>query len=72
MLEKTLESALDSKEIESVISKGNQAWMLIGRMDAKTEALILWPLDVKSQLFGKVSDAGKDWSQEEKEQQRMK
>ena len=50
--------------------KGNQLWIFIGRTDAEAEALILWPPDVKSQLIGKDPDAGKDWGQEEKEQQR--
>ena len=70
VLEKTLESSLDSKVIKPVNSKGNQPWMLIGRTDA--EAPILWPPDVKSQLVGKDPDAGKDWRQEEKGQQRMR
>ena len=65
-LEKTLVSPLDSKEIKSVNPKGNQPWIFIGRTDAAAEALILWPPDGKSQLFGKDSDAGKDWGQEEK------
>ena len=66
VLEKTLENPLDSKEIKSVNPKGNQPWIFIGRADAETEALILWPPDVKSQLIGKDPDAGKDWGQEEK------
>ena len=70
MLEKTLESPLDSKEIKLVNPKGNRLWIFIGRTDAEAEALILWPPDVKSQLIGKDPDAGKDWGQEEKEQQR--
>ena len=57
---------LDSKEIKTVNCKGNQSWIFIGRTDAEAEALILWPPDVKSQLFGKDPDAGKDWRQEEK------
>ena len=64
MLEKTLESPLDSKEIKPVNPKGNQSWMFIGRTDA--EALILWPPDVKSWLIRKDPDAGKDWRWEEK------
>ena len=64
--EKTLENPLDSKEIEPVNPKGNQPWIFIGRTDAEAEAPILWPLDVKSWLIGKDSDAGKDWEQEEK------
>ena len=64
VLEKILESPLDSKEIKSVNSKGNQLWIFIGRTDA--EAPILWPPDAKSRLVGKDSDAGRDWGQEEK------
>ena len=64
VLEKTLESPLDSKEIKPVNPKGNQPWIFIGRTDA--EAPILWPFDVKSQLIGKEPDDGKDWRQEEK------
>ena len=67
VLEKTLESPLDRKEIKPVHPKGNQAWIFIGRTDAETEAPILWPPDVKSQLIRKDPDAGKDWRQEEKE-----
>ena len=66
VLEKTLESPLDSKEIQPVQLKGNQSWIFIGRTDAKAEALTLWPPDVKSQLTGKDPDAGKDWGKEEK------
>ena len=66
LLEKTLESPWDSEEIKPVNPKGNQARIFIGRTDAEAEAPILWPLDVKSQLIGKDSDAGKDWGQEEK------
>ena len=64
MLEKILESPLDSKEIEPVNPKGNQSLILIGRTDA--EAPIFWPPDAKSQLIGKDPDAGKYWGQEEK------
>ena len=64
VLEKTLESPLDCKEIQPVHPKGNQPWMFIGRTDA--EAPILWLLDAKSQLIRKDPDAGKDWGQEEK------
>ena len=64
VLEKTLESPLDSKEIEPVNTKGNQPWILIGTTDAKTPKL--WPPDTKSQLIGKYPDAGKDLEQEEK------
>ena len=66
LLEKTLESPLDSKEIKSVNPKGNQPWIFIGRTDAEVEAPILWPLDAKSQLIGKDFDAGSNWMQEEK------
>ena len=66
VLEKTLESPLDSKEIKPVNPKGNQPWIFIGRTDAKAATLILWPPDVKSQLIRKDPDAGKDWGQEEK------
>ena len=65
VLEKTLESPLDCKEIQPVHPKGDQSWVFIGRTDAK--APILWPPDVKSWLIWKDSDAGKDWRQEEKE-----
>ena len=67
VLEKTLESPLDCKEIKLVNPKGNQHWIFIGRADAVAEALILWPPDVKCLLIGKVPDAGKDWRQKEKE-----
>ena len=60
VLEKTLESPLDSKEIEPVNSKGIQPFILIERTDAEAEFLILWPSDVKSQLTGKDPDAGRD------------
>ena len=66
VLEKTLESPLDCKEIQPVNSKGNQPWLFIGRTDADAEAPILWSPDAKSQLTGKDPDAGKDWGQEEK------
>ena len=65
VLEKTLESPLDSKEIKLVNPKGNQPWIFIGRTDA--EAPILWPPDAKSQLIEKDTDDGKDWRQKEKE-----
>ena len=64
VLERTLESPLDSKEIKPVNLKGNQPWILIGRTDA--EAPILWPPDAKSRLIRKDPIAGKDWRQEEK------
>ena len=66
VLEKTLESPLDSKEIKPVHPKGNQSRIFIGRTDAEAETLILWPRDAKNWLIGKGSDAGKDWRQEEK------
>ena len=65
MLDKTLESPLDGKEIKPVNRKENQS-LFIGRTDAKAETLILWPPDVKNWLLEKDSDAGKDWRQEEK------
>ena len=67
VLEKTLESPLDCKEIQPVSPKGNESWIFIGRTDAEAETPILWPPDVKSRLIGKDPDAGKDWRQEEKE-----
>ena len=67
MLEKTLESNLDFKEIKPVNPKGNQPWIFIRRIDAEAEVPILWPPDVKSWLFGKDSNAGEDRRQEEKE-----
>ena len=66
VLEKTLESPLELKEIQPVNPKGNQSWVLIGRTDAETETLILWLPDVKNWLIWKEPDAGKDWRQEEK------
>ena len=72
VLEKTLESPLDCKEIQPVHPKENQSWIFIGRTDTVDEALILWPPDVKDWLIGKDPDAGKDWSQEEKGQQRVR
>ena len=70
VLEKTLESPLDCKEIQPVHPKGNQSWMFIERTDA--EAPILWLPDVKNWLIGKDPDAGKDWRQEEKGRQRIR
>ena len=64
VLEKTLESVLDCKEIKPVNPKGNPPWIFIGRTDADAEAPILWPPDAKSQLTGKDPDAGKEWRQE--------
>jgi len=66
VLEKTLKSPLDCKEIQPVHSKGDQSWVFFGRTDAKAETPILWPPDAKSWLLGKDSDAGRDWGQEEK------
>ena len=66
VLEKTVESPLDCKEIQPVHSEGDQPWDFFGRNDAKAEAPILWPPHVKSWLIGKDSDAGRDWGQEEK------
>ena len=61
VLEKSLETPLDCKEIKPVHPKGNQPWIFIGRTDAEAEAPILWPPDAKSWLIGKDPDAGKDW-----------
>ena len=72
VLEKTLESPLDSKEIKPVNPKGNQSWIFIGRTDVEAEAPILWPPDVKSRLVEKDPDAGKDWSRRRRGQQRMR
>jgi len=66
VLEKTLESPLDCKEIQPVHSKGDQPWVFFGRNDAKAETPVLWPPHAKSWLIGKDSDAGRDWGQEEK------
>ena len=66
VLEKTLESHLDSKEIQPVHTEGDQSWVFIGRTDAEAETPILWPPDAKNWLIGKDRDAGKDWRQEEK------
>ena len=69
MLEKTLESPLDCKEILPLHPedpKGDQSWVFIGRTDAKAETPILWPPHAKSRLIGKDPDAGRDWGQEEK------
>ena len=64
VLEKTLESPLDCKEIQPVHPKANQSWVFIGRTDAEGETPILWPPDVKNGLIGKDPDAGKDWRKE--------
>ena len=66
VLEKTLESPLDCKEIQPVHSEGDRSWVFFGRNDAKAETAILWPPHAKSWLIGKDSDAGRDWRQEEK------
>ena len=66
VLEKTLESLLDCKEIQPVHRKGDQSWVFIGRTDAEAETPILWPPNVESWLIGKDPDAGRDWGQEEK------
>ena len=66
VLEKTLESPLDCKEIQPVHPKGDQSWVFIGKTDVEAEAPIFCPPDAKSWLFGKDLDAGKDWGQEEK------
>ena len=66
VLEKTLESPLDCKEIQPVNPEGDQSWIFIRRTDAEAEALTVWPPNVKSQLFRKDANAGKDWGQEEK------
>ena len=66
VLEKTLESPLDCKEIQPVYSKGDQSWAFFGRTDAEAETPILWPRDAKCWLIWKDPDVGKDWGQEEK------
>ena len=66
VLEKTLESPLDCKEIQPVHYEGDQPWDFFGRNDAKAETPVLWPPHAKSWVIGKDSDAGRDWGQEEK------
>ena len=66
VLEKTLESPLDCKEIQPIHSEGNQLWVFLGMTGAKAETPVLWPPHEKSWLIGKDSDAGRDWGQEEK------
>ena len=66
VLEKTLESLLNLKEIKPVNPKGNQSWVFIERADVEAETLILWPPDVKNWIIGKDPDASKDWRWEEK------
>ena len=65
VLEKSLESPLDCKEIQPVHSEGDQPWDFFGRNDTKAEAPVLWPPDAKSRLIGKDSDAERNWGQEE-------
>ena len=72
VLEKTLESPLDCKEIQPVHSEGDQPWDFFGRTDAKAEALVLWPPHVKSWLTGKDPDSGRDWSRQRRGWQRMR
>ena len=72
VLEKTLESPLDSKEIQPVHSKVNQFWIFIGRTDVEAETPILWPPDEKSWLIWKDPDSGKDWRQKRRGRQRMR
>ena len=67
MLEKTLESPLNCKEIKPVNPKGNKPWLFIGKTVGEAEAPVFWPPDAKSSLIGKDPDAGKGWRQEEKE-----
>ena len=72
VLEKTVESPLDSKEIQPVHPKVNQSWIFIERSDAEAESPILWPPNAKNWLIGKDPDAGKDWRQRRKGRQSMK
>ena len=72
VLERTLESPLDCKEIQTVHPKGDQSWVFIGRTDVEAETPKLWPPDAKSWLIWKDPDAGKDWGWEEKGQQKMR
>ena len=72
VLEKTLESPLDCKEIQPVHPKGDQSWVFIGRTDVEAEIPILWPPGAKSWLIWKDPDAGKDWRKVERGQQRMR
>ena len=66
VLEKSLESPLDCKEIQPVHPKGDQSWVFIGGTDVEAETPILWPSHVKTRLIGKDSDAGRDWGRKEK------
>ena len=72
VLEKTLESPLDCKEIQPVHSEGDQPWDFFGRNDAKAEAPVLWPPHAKSWLIGKDSEAGRDWGRRRRGRQRMR
>ena len=72
VLEKTLESPWDCKEIQPVHPKGNRSWIFIERTDAEAETPVLWPPDLKNWLLGKDPDAGKDWRQERRGWQRMR
>ena len=72
VLEKTLESPSDYKEIQPVYPKGNQSWVFLGRTDVEAETPILWPPDAKSWLIWKDPDAGKDWGGRKRGQQRMR
>ena len=66
VLEKTLASSLDCKEIQPVHLEGDQLWVFIGRTDAEAETTVFWPPHANSWLIGKDPDAGRDWGQEEK------
>ena len=72
VLEKTLESPLDCKEIQPVHSEGDQPWDFFGRTDAKAETPKLWPPHAKSGLLGKDPDAGRDWGRSKRGRQRMR
>ena len=72
MLESTLESPLDCKEVQPVHPKGDQSWVFIGRTDAEAETPILWPPHAKNCLIEKDPDAGRDWGQERRGRQRMR
>ena len=72
VLEKTLESPVDCKEIQPVHPKGDQFWVFIGRTDVETETPVLWPPHAKSWLIGKDPDAGRDWGRRRRGQQRMR
>ena len=72
VLEKTLESPLDCKDIQTVHPKGDKSWVFIGRTDTEAETPVLWPPHAKSWLIGKDPDAGRDWGRRRKGQQRMR